>query len=211
VRLTDISPGRTDRAVLCGQNGCGKTVLARFLLQVYPTLPSYVLDWKGEIRWTNYKRFTKLKQFVESEHQHKIYAPNINEIDDHDYWNAFFNYAYRRKNCQVYVDETSAVTWRDELPRYYRHLIARGRERGIRLLSSTQRPTGIPQIVLSESSHYYCFTLRMVQDRERVEKNSGIAREAIAALKRSEHRFFYANEDGVTGPHHLTIQTAGRD
>ena len=170
-------------------------------------MKTYVIDWKGEIRWPGYKRYAKLRQFVDSDHAKKIYAPCLDEIDSRAHWDAFFQYAYRVKNCQVYVDEVSAVTWRDELPRYYRHLIARGRERGIRLLSSTQRPTGIPQIVISESAHVYCFTLRMVQDRERVEKNSGIAREAIAALKRSEHKFFYANEDGVTGPLTLKIRT----
>src|SRR6266851_2738944 len=104
MELQEIQPGLTDRAALYGQTGSGKTTLAKFLLELRE-LPILVFDWKGLIRWNGYKRFTSLRSFVKANNPRSIYAPSIAEIRKENYWEGFFHYAYRKRNCQIYVDE----------------------------------------------------------------------------------------------------------
>jgi hypothetical protein len=204
ISLKALKPGSTDRALLVGMTGSGKTTLARYLLNLRRGVPVLVYDWKGLIRWPGYERLTGLRDFIRCKEERKIYAPGISENNDPDFFDAFFRYCYDLGRVQVYVDEVFAVTDRDTIPAYYHAALTRGRERGLSLYSSTQRPTGIPAVVSSEAEHGFYFRLKLKQDSQRVEEWTGIPRERIAALPK--HKFFYSNAEGDTrGPLKLSI------
>ncbi len=195
---------------MCGQTGSGKTTLARFLLESR-NLPILVFDWKGLIKWPGFKRFTTLQSFIA--HARKpgltksVYAPNIKEIKSWPHFETFFKFAYLKKNCQVYVDEVYAITDGDNIPDWYHACLTRGREHGISLFSSTQRPMRIPQVILSEAEHFYIFRLQMKQDRAKVESMTTIPATSIIDLPK--YKFIYANAEGDTqGPLKLTIKKA---
>ena len=176
--LQNLLPLYNERAVLAGRTGSGKTTLAERLLRHYGYVA--VLDIKGRLDWQGYDRKTKLAEVMKSEHTHIIYAPEWSEMkfdpkreNWSDYIDTFFRWVYERANTVLYVDEVMSITRGDEMPEFYRASLTRGRELGVAVFSSTQRPMRIPQVILSESEHYYIFSLQLAQDRAKVEQLAG--------------------------------------
>jgi uncharacterized protein YcaQ len=61
---------------------------------------------------------------------------------------------------------------------------------------------------MSEAEHVYCFKLRLVQDRQRIEHLTGIPMERVAAL--NKRQFLYAPQDGeIVGPLSLELGQRG--
>lgn len=198
--ISEILPERTDRAVLVGQTGTGKTTLARYLLEYRKFVIIY--DAKGLIKWQGYKRLTTLRAIYKCREPRIIYAPVASELRDETYHEAFFRFIYERKNTLCYVDETYAVTRGEIIPPSYHACLTRGRERNISVISSTQRPMYIPNVVLSESEHFYVLFLKMPQDRKKIYEATGLEPEKIALLQK--RYFYYTNFDKQRGP--LTLQ-----
>jgi hypothetical protein len=164
-----------------------------------------VFDWKGLIRWPGYKRFTKLDQLIRANKQHSIYAPGIAEFRSVDHHETFFRYAFTKGQCQIYVDEVYSVTSNDDIPEWYHACLTRGREKGISVYSSSQRPMRIPQVIMSEAEHSYIFFLKMSQDRKKVESMTGLDADKISTL--AKRYFYYTSDSGDTsGPHTLKIR-----
>ena len=201
-----IAPRRTDRAVFIGQTGCGKTTLARVLLATRPFVAVY--DAKGLLRWNTFTRYTKLEKLMKAKESRLIYAPVAEELRDENFIEGFFRWVYKRRNTTLYVDEVYGVTKRDEIPPSYHACLTRGRELGISTFSATQRPMLIPQVVLSESEHYYIFRLLLPQDRKKMREVIGLTERAISRL--GKHEFFYGNNEGVVrGPLKLNLSPHG--
>lgn len=199
ITTQNITPGPTDRAVFVGQTGSGKTTLAQHLCAtrrfVVALDPKALLKWPGYVRVTSLDRVIALKP---TEAPRIIYAPALDELTDPDTINTFFRWVYERGNCTVYIDELYAITSGDIYPYYLGACYTRGRERKVETWGATQRPARVPQIVFSEAEHLYAFKLRMPQDRERVEKMSGIGEDRLAAL--AKRQFIYAPQDGEISP-----------
>ena len=191
-KLREFVPKAGERVMLAGQTGSGKTTLARYLLEWRKHV--VVLDVKGTINWKGYtlhKDFSTLTK--DTKHQRLIYRPDPLLADDLDELDVFFRWVYIRRNCTVYVDELMGVTRGELCPPYLKAILTRGRELGVEMWTATQRPKGVPQVTMSEAEHFYCFRLRMPQDRERVEQLTGVRQEQIAALPKFD--FIYARQD----------------
>lgn len=203
----NINPSITDRAVFVGKTGCGKTTLAQALLQKRPFV--VVHDSKDMLYWEGYSRFDKLSDCIgaRAEHHPKIiYAPRHTELLDPFVINKFFQWIFERRNTTLYVDEVYSVCNRGEIPSYYHACLTRGRQLKISTFSSTQRPKQIPQVVLSESEHYYVFQLQLPQDRLRIREILPVSDTELRGLR--GHNFLYANASGDTfGPIRLGLDT----
>jgi hypothetical protein len=88
-------------------------------------------------------------------------------------WEDFFWSIYRLRNVVLYLDEVYDVGPPLGSPGL-RALYTRGRELGIGVVASTQRPRFIPGFVLSEAEWLVAFQTRMPQDAELLTKLTGI-------------------------------------
>lgn len=206
VNLTDISPIAGDRVAIFGQTGSGKTTLARTFLQSREYV--VVCDPKRKINWPGYTvlDFNQLQRINPEKVKRIIYKPTFADITSSKgaVIDAFFRWVFERENTTVYVDELSMISRGDDYPFHFGACIVQGRELGIEVISGSQRPTWIPQIVMSEAEHVYCFRLNMFSDRQRIERLTSIPEEKIAQL--SKRDFLYAPQDGdIVGPLRLQL------
>jgi hypothetical protein len=162
------------------------------------------LDAKGTLNWRGYERVTKLDRLGSCRSPRIIFRPGYDELQSPDVMDAFFEWIYQRRRTCVYVDEVMAVTRGDVYPYHFGACLTRGRERGVVVYGSSQRPTRIPQVLLSESEHVYTFRLRLPQDRGRIYDTTGLDPDAVAALPK--RAFYYVPQDGAPiGPLSLSL------
>lgn len=180
-----VYPGANSRAMFVGKTGCGKTTLAYRIVSRYKH--AVVLDIKGEMTEKDWAGFTVFSSFdnlrkADKRITKRIYQPNIFEQNS-EYYERFFQWIYERRNTCVYIDEVLGLcrSWSD-IPFYYKGILTRGRQRGIACLQATQTPMNIPHALLSQSEIYYVFFCKMPQDREKIEKITGISQDAQASL-----------------------------
>lgn len=199
--LEAIAPGPTDRAAFVGQTGSGKTTLAQQVCRLHPWVVAF--DPKGMLDWPGYEVHTRLEPLTKSKAPRLIYRPTFEELDDADTVDASFEWIYERRNTVLYVDEIFAYAEGDRSPWFLRACLTRGRERGIVVYIASQRPSRVPQVMLSESEHLYVFNLKLPQDRERMADVTGLEEEQ---LKLDKHSFWYAPQVGeLRGPLKLRL------
>jgi hypothetical protein len=197
-----IKVGKNNRAVLIGKTGCGKTTLARFLIEDDEKPFSITWNPKGSdgiFEWDHrhVNSLRKLYEAADKEERRIVYTPHPYLAEDWKNQEELFYYVYENKNRRFYIDEATSIKFGGvKIPEGLTALINRGREPGLSTMVATQRPSRIPMNILSESEHYYIFRLRLPQDRERVEDITGISVEDQAKL--GKYEFFYCSEeDGV--------------
>lgn len=198
--------GNSEHVLIAGRTGSGKTYAAKKYLTNYKNV--VVLDTKGRVSWPEIPgsvwdpenpyilldggpNLTLVTHFASLQFCRTpkiIYRPCWEEMNQ-DYYNRFFKWIYRRENTIVWVDEVMSVSPNPStLPEFYRACLTRGRELNIGVWSLTQRPSGINQLVISESSHIFAFDLNLPQDREKIVDVTG-AREFYE--KPGKYLFWY--------------------
>lgn len=204
-----IKLGINDRGVMIGKTGCGKTTLARFLIEDYAK--PYSVSWnpKGSdsINSWDQKHVSTLTELRAADEPRLIYTPDPFLAEDQRTQEDLFYWVYERKYTRFYLDEATTVVYGVRVPRGLLALINRGRERGVSTLTATQRPSGVPMNILSESEHYYVFKTLLPQDRQRVEAITGITVEDQASL--NDHEFFYFNLSRGLLPRKLKLDLSG--
>lgn len=200
-------PAYNERGVSVGMTGSGKTFFARYALSGFQNVA--IFDAKGRIEWDKdlgYFKAETLQEITSSKNPRTIYAPNIHELHSRDYVEAFFQWCYERTNTFVYVDEVYGICEPAYIPFYYKGILTRGRERSIGVLSSTQRPMGVPSFIMSEAEHWYVFRLSMFGDREKVQKCVGIDASYISKLRKQEFYYARPDESTIEGPLKLQVE-----
>lgn len=186
----------SEHVFIAGRTGSGKTFLARKYLSGYKNV--VCLDTKGTTNWPEVekKELTVVKNLVDLsmvETPKIIYRPVWEELND-DYYNEFFRWVYRRRNTIVWIDEVMSICPNPhKIPSYYKAVLTRGRELNTAAWSLTQRPSGIPAITVSESTHIMVFDLNMPQDREKMADISGCEE---FEEKPGKYNFWYFNTTG---------------
>jgi hypothetical protein len=208
VNWNDIKLGKNDRGILIGATGCGKTTLARFLIEdtekpysvVYDAKASDAIgEWAGLPPYENPGKalrptmalYTDLDELPYAEERRIVYRPPYTEERDPVKQDKFFEWVYWHYRRRLYVDEAYALLGGSNPSFHLQACITRGRERGISTLIATQRPKRIPLITMSEAEHYYIFRTQMPEDKVRIFELTGISIEEQIDLKRFE--FYYFN------------------
>lgn len=162
-----------DRVLLSGKTGSGKTWLAEHLL--IPVKRLIVVDPKATLGKWNLKEPTDrdLRRFDRGGVGRYRVLPPITESAEL-WYEQLFERCYDTGNLTVYIDEAYAVTPPGSKPsRWLTALYTRGRERGIGVWCSTQRPTWIPLFLISEADWIISFRLNIDDDRKRIASMAG--------------------------------------
>lgn len=176
--LKDIRPKATERMLIVGATGTGKTTLARKLLQSYPEDekqavividPKCTYDPQDE----RYKLIRNPGALLwHSRTQYIHYRPDEDNQDVKSY-DRVYRWIYKRRDILVYTDETYLTMRHTQSPDWQRAVITCGRELGIGAIFSTQRPSGIDLRIYTESEHKICFYLAHDDDRKRMAQEMG--------------------------------------
>lgn len=183
----------SDHVFIAGKTGSGKTFLAQKYLMGFKHVA--VLDTKGLVNWPEVPG-TKWNTHKDREHElldggqeltlvdtltdlntletpKVIYRPKWEELTL-EHYNEFFKWCYRRKHTTVWIDEVMSVAPNPhKYPEYLKAILTRGRQLHVSCWALTQRPSGIPILVMSEATHVFCFELNMDEDRERLARITG--------------------------------------
>lgn len=186
----------SDRIVITGRTGLGKSYLARAIFEASP-FPRLLIDPKGEESSAYAVTFRDPARLPDVPVARYIPA-DTTDLEA-------FDELYR----QVF-DGGPRTVWMDEAPsvapsggRVQRHIMAvirQGRSRGIGHIATTQRPVWVARELLSESEHVICFATHYPDD---VRSLAGLMAIAPADLRAamdqtSEHGFcWYAAREGI--------------
>lgn len=199
--------GNDEHVFVCGMTGSGKSYFVERFLACY----GYVikLDTKGEVDqkrkkgepiWngltegTDFTVVRKLIDLPSVETKKAIYAPRESELNE-EYYNEFFRYCYERENNIVWVDELMSVSSANSCPEYLKYTSIMGRSRNVSLWCCTQRPVGVPQVLISNCTHFVVYNMRNDVDRKKIQDVTGFPelRKLPNDVGKEPFCFWYAN------------------
>lgn len=211
VKWEQLQIGRNDRAILIGRTGCGKTALARYLIEDKNKPYSVVYDPKASEAISNWtktqKQYTTFAKLEYAEENRLIYTPTPFEEQNAEIQDAFFSWVYWRYHTRLYIDEAYALIGGTRPSRHLLACLSRGRERGISTITAVQRPRNFPIVLMSEAEHSFIFALRTPEDQDRVREYTTLSIDAQMDLK--EHEFYYFNLRSGLYPKKLKLNLNG--
>lgn len=176
MKLDKLRPKPDQRMMITGASGSGKTTLARHLL--YPYKEVLVIDPKctyggkeGEAGFRMVRTPGQLSRLRASVKKIQ-YRPDV-EYQNVKGYDAVYEWAYRRGGIMVYTDETFQTMHGSHSPDYQRACITCGRELGVGMIFSSQRPSGIDLRVFTEAEVLAMFELRYGSDVKRMAELMG--------------------------------------
>lgn len=198
----EIAPN--SRTFIVGMTGSGKTYLAKQMLVATRRL--IVFDTKENLakpmnlQRGTYKNWSRFIRGLSLRIQVKDSPENENRAE---YFNKMCYRIRESANCMLYIDEVLDVLGSSYNPEYHlRSLFSKGREpitnsRGeivsgnIGVVASTQRPSRIPLIMLTEAENIFCFRLQNPDDRKTIAGYMGLSE---LPQIHDEHGFYYFNK-----------------
>ena len=168
----DISINSSDRILVVGRSGSGKSVLVKAVL--LPNYDNYVFwDIKKENNDIIHDALVKTPaglKYALDRYNKILYQPASVEMDDFD---AICRLIFEHKNMMLYVDEATRVSSPMKIPYWLNVIVTQGRSVNVGLIAASQRPKNISNTIISESLHFFIFGLNMATDRERMAEMMG--------------------------------------
>lgn len=200
--------GREQHGFIVGENGFGKTELARRIIEdrfkkrsvVYdPKHSRNISGWKdtGHVFFYSQDAIAR-NEWAKKRAARIIYRPPLSEIDDVHAQDEIFRWVFERGGTRLYVDECSSLLGESRPSRYFKFCLTQGRELGLSILCATQRPASIPIITMSEASKFYLFHLNMEEDKARMAKITSISDAWQSELNEFEFYFYDARKGVLT-------------
>lgn len=216
VTITDITPAPSERLLIVGASGSGKTTLARAMLPAFEHIiaidPLGMLgsDGKPGNHLEGFKLVRSPEEVMKYGNQKTLsgkmkhpwiqYRPGP-QYDHWTHYDRVFEYVLLRGNTLLYNDEAYRVMRGRIAPTYLMACMTGGRQKGVGMISCTQRPTGIDLRLISESEHLACFRLRYSADRKRMAEQMD---EIVFSRPARDFGFWYMR-DGDDKPRFLRL------
>lgn len=205
-----------EHVFIVGTTGSGKSYFAESYLANY----DYVIKldskdeyserqadglsaWRGLIEGVDFEHINNLSEISDCECKKIIYTPNIYEQIE-DFYDEFFRFCYERGNTLVWVDELMSVSSAASCPFWLKVIATRGRSKNVGLWSCSQRPTGVPKIIISNSKHFVVYNLPSFDDRQTLYKNTGCVE--FLEQPKGEFTFWYYRQGMEHALHGLLVE-----
>jgi hypothetical protein len=185
----------SQRVSFAGKTGSGKTFLAQYLLRGFKRL--VVIDPKmslGTPKWNLDVPDRKVIKALEKGEPGRIrywIPPEISKSGE-PVWDSIFEWVWTLGDVAVYIDEMYSVALNGRMSYPLRRLYTQGREPGIGVWASTQRPSYVPLEMFSEAEWMFVFMLNIEEDRKKIARGTG-AVEFERPIK-DEHGFWLYNQ-----------------
>ena len=184
-------PGPTERHVIVGTTGSGKTVFGGWMLsqKPYDKMPWLVVDFKGEELFANIPRIEEIRVDRGLPRHAGLYVvrPTVPEIDDGKLTDLFFR-IWQRENMGVMIDEGYMIP---KLDKGLRTLLTQGRSKHIPMINLSQKPSYISPFLLSESEFKTVFYLEHPYDIEKVHEHMRMPPTADPLSLPDHHSYWY--------------------
>lgn len=160
-------PGRSDRLVVIGRNGSGKTQAAAHWLSGKDfTREAWVMvNTKGDELLNEIAGFDGVKTITLQDTPGKTGLYMVRPLPNDDALEAFLWRIWAREKCGIYVDEGYMI---GRFNRAFNALLTQGRSKKIPMIILAQRPSWLSQFVFSEATYYQVFHLNSEDDRKTV-------------------------------------------
>ena len=161
-------PNETQRIVIVGRNGTGKTQAGVWHLskQNWQVMPWIVFNWKRDklIEAIPGAQFIDLETLPQEPGVY-IVTPTPDQGEQVD---ALLWAIWQQENIGVYVDEGYMLANGRQYSPAYRAIQTQGRSKHIPTITLSQRPVALDRFVFSETNFYQVFALNDKNDRKRI-------------------------------------------
>lgn len=175
--------GGSESVIIAGATGSGKSNLARFFIKLF--VNAVILDAKDEISLPGFTRINNIRGLINSKEKRIVFSPTAKELGvllDNKF-EPFYQFIFLRSNTAVLIDENNFVNTTASNPQYWQlACYTRGRSKNLTMITCTQRPFNLPQVIMTESAHFWAGRLISPSDRERVSGFSGLSVARIEGL-----------------------------
>ena len=144
----DLRLKREQHGAIVGQTGTGKSVLGTRLIPGDGRV--IIIDPKASVRFESFPVFTSASKLISSRPEYAIYRPGLSELGNLKEYDKVYTWILERGNTFCYTDDVVGIMSRTRSPDAFRGCYMLGRERGVRMLSSFQRPVNVPPFMLTD-------------------------------------------------------------
>jgi len=161
-----ILPSDSQRTVIIGRTGSGKTQFGAWLLsEVHqPNDRRFILDFKLDDLLNDIPGLQEYKLGSKLPEKPGLYITHPQSNEDEKVERFFWD-IHRQENSGLFLDETYMV---DRESAAFRAILTQGRSKRIPVIMCTQRPVEISRFCFSESEHKCLFDLDDDRDKKTV-------------------------------------------
>ena len=180
-----ITPKSSDRLVLTGRTGSGKTTFARKLLT--RTARFVVLDPKHMFAMPG----VEIVKGFDAKLDRQIIRDPPGTPNELAFWDEQIMDVWNEGDYILYIDEVTLVNPNTHLRPTLGRAIRTGRERGVGVHVATQRPRDIPNAIYTEADHFVIFDLAHPDDKKKI---AGMTVPAVEEWQaKGEYDYIYYN------------------